>query len=670
MIDMSNNKILSDDEIVDIIIKYVDENLYNYAVMIDGDWGCGKTNFVKEYLYGKLEAHEKGKVESEKDYKERRIVYISLYGIKSVEEISKHVLLESYLVKTGKAKGFFKKSTEVVGSMLPAIFDIIKPFTGLELDSDKMEKAIGGFFSIKNTILIFDDLERCDCPINEILGYINGFVEHEGMKVILVANQKEIGKSTYLKNQELKYLVAANENITFEQVDKNEKIRNYYNLGSKKEEKVKEPVDINTIEARMDKLFGQDLLYEKVREKLIGITIHYYPDLSSIFVKLIKNDCININLQEYLLEEVPFFEEYMKWEEHPNLRTFQFYLSKISNLYDVIRNIESEGQEAFIKFVIGYAFKVCVCYKNGTFEYEWEGMEEYEFKSIGKNDIFGTNLSLRFVDDYVLKSVLEEERVKKMLLVYEDEYIKKNEEELETLKKLEYGWYLSTDEEIENNLEEIMQALEENKYEINVYERLISLLIDLEQVGFPKENMNMAILKMKNNIKKLSYHMYLDSGYCSGSNEEKKVRYREIVQELQSEIDKRFKKQVVENIEQYISEDDGWAEHLIEYVRKNKQEIRDKNGFLSQMDIEVLIKKIEVSAAYDIHAFRACILELYVNKPIGGGLALEKEIVDELLMKLEEIDKGKFDRIKKMQLEYLSENLKKAQEHLAEWSGK
>lgn len=35
-------KILDDDAIVAAIEKYVDEYLYDYAVMIDDTWGCGK----------------------------------------------------------------------------------------------------------------------------------------------------------------------------------------------------------------------------------------------------------------------------------------------------------------------------------------------------------------------------------------------------------------------------------------------------------------------------------------------------------------------------------------------------------------------------------------------------------------------------------------------------
>ena len=52
---MDNHKqYLSDTEIIEVIKSYIAEKLYNYAVMIDGEWGSGKTYFVKEILIPKL----------------------------------------------------------------------------------------------------------------------------------------------------------------------------------------------------------------------------------------------------------------------------------------------------------------------------------------------------------------------------------------------------------------------------------------------------------------------------------------------------------------------------------------------------------------------------------------------------------------------------------------
>lgn len=658
MINNRNRNILTDDEIVEAIINYVDEDLYAYAVLIDGAWGCGKTYFIKEYLIDKLEDHEKTKASNGEieQYQEKRIVYLSLYGVKSVDEVSKQILMESCLSKTGNKKSIIKKGTEVTGKMLPVLFDIIKA-KGLELNIDNVSNAVGSLFSVKDSILIFDDLERCDCPINEILGYINTFVEHDGMKVILIANQKEIGKSTYLENQELKYLVAAHKNIVFEKKTIRESaFKKYEDLKIKEQE----PVELSVVKSRMDNLFGQNELYEKVKEKLVGVTIYYYPALQEIFTKLIKNKCINDDLQEMLSNEISFFEEYMVNEEHPNLRTFQFYLSKISGLYETIRKLDEEGREAFLKYILKYSFKVCVCYKNGTLEYNWKGNEEYGFKRIGKIDFFDSNLTFRFVDDFVVKSVLDEQRVKNMFGVYVEEYIKPKSDQLEAFIKLESNWFLSTDDEVENQLEEILKQLGENKYDIKVYGRIIGLLIDLEEEGFSK--METAISKMKENIEKITYHIYLDSGYCPGSNRNKNERFKKIINELQDRIDRRFQKQVYEAIGQYLLAEDGWAKNLADYVGKNKQEINNNSGFLSQMDLLNLATKICNSKSYDIHDFRTCIIELYMGKPLGNVLKEDRERINKLLAELKKLDNTKFDKIKTMQIKYLVENLRKAKE--------
>lgn len=70
-------------------------SIYNYAVMIDGEWGCGKTHFIKECLCSELEKHEKEKAKNQKGYKQKGIIYLSLYGVKSLEEVSKQIFMES-----------------------------------------------------------------------------------------------------------------------------------------------------------------------------------------------------------------------------------------------------------------------------------------------------------------------------------------------------------------------------------------------------------------------------------------------------------------------------------------------------------------------------------------------------------------------------------------------
>ena len=650
--------ILADDEIVNVLINYVDESIYDYAVMIDGEWGCGKTYFIKKRLYTELEKHEKEKAQNQEGYKPKGIIYLSLYGVKSLEEVSKQILMESYFVKSGNAKGIIRKGTEITGKMLPVLFDIIKTKTGLELEAENVSNAAGGFFSVKDSILIFDDLERCNCPVNEVLGYINTYVEHEGMKVIIIANQKEIGKNAYLTNQELKYLVAANEKINF---DENIERKSNFFTQSNEEEKIKEnAVAISTIKDRINKLFGQDVQYEKVKEKLVGVTIYYYPVLQDVFTKLIRSKEIDDRLQSLLLEKLSFYEDYMVKEEHPNLRTFQFYLSKVRELYNEISKLDGVGQEPFLKYIIQYSFKVCVCYKNNTLKQTWEGNEEYGFKAIGKTDIFGNELAFRFVDEFVTKSILEEEKIKRMLEVYEDEYIKKREEEVDVLRDLESGWYVSDDNTVAEKIKRIIEALNQDKYEIKEYPRIIGLFIELEYAGFSNKIVSDMLIAMKKSIKNLKKRVNIGVEYSMLKEGEKRERCKEILADIQNEIDQQFQIHLSDTMESYLEKEDSWAESLHDYVRKNRMEISNTDGFLSQFEIFQLVEKISKSMSYDIHAFRGCILGLYVQTSMGDALKLEYDKVVALKEEVEKIDQSHFDNIKKMQIGYLILNLQSA----------
>lgn len=151
-----------------------------YAVLLKGNWGVGKTWFINKTLQTFNE--NKGKY-----------LYVSLYGINKYEEIEEeffkqlHPLLSSKSMSlAGKiAKGLLKTTIHIDidgdknkdGSVVSQIPDINLP--------DYLTKTEG-------FVLVFDDLERCSIGIGNILGYINHFVEHQGYKVIILANEEEI----------------------------------------------------------------------------------------------------------------------------------------------------------------------------------------------------------------------------------------------------------------------------------------------------------------------------------------------------------------------------------------------------------------------------------------------------------------------------------------------
>lgn len=144
-----------------------------FAVLLNGPWGIGKTFVVKSFVKSLGETN--------------RHVYVSLYGLRSVDEIDDAVLQSMYPVL--KHKG-----VEIGGRALKSV----GKYFNVELDL----KATDFIAQSKSDLYVFDDLERCEMPVNTVMGYINVFVEQEGRKVIIVANEAEIRDPEYPRIRE------------------------------------------------------------------------------------------------------------------------------------------------------------------------------------------------------------------------------------------------------------------------------------------------------------------------------------------------------------------------------------------------------------------------------------------------------------------------------------
>lgn len=144
-----------------------------YAVLLKGKWGSGKTYFINKY-------------KKQLDTKKQSYIYVSLYGVTKYDEI------ETKFLQSSNPEIFNEKSI-FVGKLADAfINNRIKSSLGI------IKKSLSSL-NAKGNILIFDDLERCSINIVDLLGYINNFVEHQSYKVILLANEEELKKTKKYK---------------------------------------------------------------------------------------------------------------------------------------------------------------------------------------------------------------------------------------------------------------------------------------------------------------------------------------------------------------------------------------------------------------------------------------------------------------------------------------
>lgn len=148
-----------------------------YALLITGDWGSGKTyQLTKKYLL------------PESYY------YISLFGLKTADEIHAGVFSAMYPFKSS-----LKNNAEKLNDTGLEAYGISINFGNIA------PQLISAFIKNKtklDRIIIFDDFERCDIPMNERLGAINTYVEHSGCHVIVITNDEKISTQEFSEAKE------------------------------------------------------------------------------------------------------------------------------------------------------------------------------------------------------------------------------------------------------------------------------------------------------------------------------------------------------------------------------------------------------------------------------------------------------------------------------------
>ena len=137
------------EDLVESILDYVRSDYTDYAIMINGEWGVGKTHFWNNKIRKKIESMQL-------NGKRYTTIYMSLYGISNLEDISKKIFIETTQLMDKNLRKFMEQTGQTTIPEYAKTGLDMANFFGVTQNGDKLD--YGEFFSTDDKVLCFDDL--------------------------------------------------------------------------------------------------------------------------------------------------------------------------------------------------------------------------------------------------------------------------------------------------------------------------------------------------------------------------------------------------------------------------------------------------------------------------------------------------------------------------------
>lgn len=355
------------DSITEKILRYISDQSKNQALLLSGPWGIGKTYYIKNTLQKELERYNA--------YNKYKIMYISLFGIYSLEQLQR-VLGSKFITDGFKKEDLLSKGkygVSFIGNKLKNIGISVGGIVNINIgisDIVNLENLI----DYSNMVLIFDDLERCSSiSLQDIFGFINTFTEHKNIPVIVAANEDSL----------------------------------------------------KSIEG-----------YDSIKEKSIYREVAFSSNISDIYSEIVESFNFEKMIKDFLISQ---FDIYINQYEDLNLRDLKFFLSNWFNLFQDFKNYLNPTKSYYpfiLEELCDYLFLRSIQYKHGKNKrVPWEQSSQYG--NILKNDTAEPStpdylqsiMGFRFIDDYVYGFTLNKEDIKQGLeeatTQYEANYLSK-----------------------------------------------------------------------------------------------------------------------------------------------------------------------------------------------------------------------------------------------------
>lgn len=275
---------MKSEKLIKIFKDFLEEEKTDYALLLNGAWGSGKTHYWK---------HKLSPIVKNRNYKP---IYVSLNGISKIEDLEQALFLKLIPLVGRKENKLLKNSTTIITN---TINQFSKVFIKTNL-SDIFKGVSINTLIASNYFICFDDLERCQMSIKEVFGFINNYVEHQNLKTIILADEKNIPPNN-------------------------------------KEEG-----------------------YDYIKEKIIGRILNFEPNLKEIFPELLQVYNEESDFYTFILERQESIINIFHRYNINNLRVISFYLNTLYKIFPEFKGLEEPfiNEIAFFSALITNEFKV------------------------------------------------------------------------------------------------------------------------------------------------------------------------------------------------------------------------------------------------------------------------------------------------------------------------
>ncbi len=584
------------DELNGYIKHYVEKDKTQSAIMLTGGWGTGKSYYIHNFLEPFLKEPENGK---------HRCAIVSLYGLKNTSEISKRIYFElrtigrapkkSEVLSTGKAAATILAKTVLNGMTNMIGFDIGNI-------SDETLDEVYSSINLSNALIVFEDLERSNIDQIEILGYVNSLVEQDGAKVLLVANEDEIIKTSGYVNS---------------------------------------------------------------KEKTISDTILFignYENAIKNIISSFENDILDTNKSDDDAEKILSL---MRYHKNFNLRLFIFACQKTVDIYEIIYSLDGiEIEQDFTKSIFYGIINFLMQIKDGELP-DWEENNKIETNHVISAYRLYDYPLYRFCYDYIRWQHFNIDMAKETLVKYKKQRLfhrdySYNNQDLNVIFK----FYIFPENMIISALKNVEKRLSSfDDIPFYLYRELTYFLIRCNTIlnfdySLCKERMIQNVYKIRDEENETLIELFSNTHERFDFEDENELKrfvdfFNKITETLKSSPSSS-------NDEYKFSYFHKDLYVLFKKVRDNLQQIINNHAFISKFDFEKLVKMLFECSPFDLQTFRDMLFEVYKPTHIKAFLSADCVFMNKLKSDIESIIKkqvSSMDRIQLYQIKCLINDL-------------